>query len=126
MEHLLVLVMILSVGVVIPDTTSATDVNHAGDEKQIPGGYSPADVNDPKVKEIAAFATVALSSSQNAGKLKLTRIIKAETQVVAGTNYRLTLRLVSSSSYPRTLICLVVVFDQPWTNTRKVTESSCK
>ncbi len=91
-----------------------------------PGGYRPIDVNDPRVTEFAAFATTALSSSQNAGQMKLIKIVKAETQVVAGTNTKMTLELSAlPTSNSKTLVCEVVVFDQSWTNTRKVTQSSC-
>ena len=78
----------------------------------IPSGYTPADVNDPIVKEIAAFATVALSVSENAGQLKLIQIIKAEAQVVAVINIKLILELVTVSSYyPKSLIYQVIVFE---------------
>ena len=99
------------------DSTTA-DADPREEISPIPGGYTPADVNDPIVKEIAAFATVALSVSENAGQLKLIQIIKTEAQVVAGINFKLILELVTVSSYyPKSLIYQVIVFE--WTNTRK-------
>ena len=89
----------------------------------IAGGYSPANVTDAKIKEIASFASTILSNNAN-GVMTVTKIIKAETQVVAGQNYKLTLELASDNS--KIYTCEVVVFDQSWTNTRKVTQSICK
>ena len=123
---LLASILIAVLGMLITDSTAA-DADPREEISLIPGGYTPVDVNDPIVKEIAAFAAVALSVSQNAGQLELILIIKAEVQVVAGVNFKLTLKLVTVSSYyPKSLICQVIVFEQPWTNTREVTQSICK
>ncbi len=101
--------------------TNSAAVEH---EKFLSGGFSEANVDDDKVIEMAAFATTALSSSQNAGQLTLSKIVKAETQVVAGTNYKMTLNLLSNSD-SNPLVCEVVVFSQPWTKTLELTSSSC-
>ncbi|XP_057377660.1 uncharacterized protein LOC130699339 [Daphnia carinata] len=90
----------------------------------IGGDFTPIDVEDAEVRDIAKFATTAIASSRNSGPLRVTKIVKAETQAVAGTNYKLTLelnQLVSEGD----LVCDVVVFDQPWTDTRILSESHC-
>lgn len=54
------------------------------------GGWSPIeDVKNPHVQEIGKFAVEA-HNKLTATKLKFQSVIKGQTQVVAGTNYRLT------------------------------------
>ena len=88
------------------------------------GGYSPADVKSDEVIQMADFATEILSKRSNSGPYKRVEIVTAETQVVAGTNYKMTLKF-SDSSDAAPFTCDVVVFDQPWSNTREVIESLC-
>ncbi len=92
-------------------------------QRQLSGGYSRADVDDHKVQEIAAFATSVISQSSNEKDLDLVRIVSASRQVVSGTNYKLELKLISSSG---TQTCYVVVHDQSWTKTRKLSSFDCK
>ena len=55
------------------------------------GGYEPiADVNSPHMREIGKFAVEAHNKLATT-KLKFQKVIKGESQVVAGANYRLTL-----------------------------------
>lgn len=56
------------------------------------GGYKPVAVTDAGVAEAADFA-VELKASDYEAELKLEKIIKAERQTVAGTNYRLCLEI---------------------------------
>ena len=86
------------------------------------GGYSLVDVNDAKVKEIASFASSAISANTNSGPVTLTKVVKAESQVVAGINFKLTLELNGAEGV---ILCEVIVFDQSWTQTRKLSESKC-
>lgn len=86
------------------------------------GGYSPVDVNDAEVKEIASFASSAISANTNSGPVTLTKVVKAESQVVAGINFKLTLELNGAEG---AILCEVIVFDQSWTQTRKLSESKC-
>lgn len=88
------------------------------------GSYSPVDVDDTNVKEIADFATTSISLNINMGQLSLVRITAAETQIVAGTNYKLTLELLNDADSSR-FTCEVIVFDQPWTKTRSLSHSTC-
>ena len=95
------------------------------ERRNVPGGYVTRNVNDPDVKEMAKFASSIITVNTHP-RLALIRILKAESQVVAGTNYRMTL-LFSSGPYSLYLLrCGVIVFDQPWTNTRELTESKCR
>lgn len=87
------------------------------------GGYSPSDINDASVKEMADFATQAISRSTNAGALSVAKIISAETQVVSGKKYKMTLQVQGDAGVQT---CTVVVYDQSWTNTRKLTSFKCE
>ncbi|EFX69518.1 hypothetical protein DAPPUDRAFT_17331, partial [Daphnia pulex] len=58
---------------------------------QIPGGYVIRNVNDSDVKEMAAFAFSILTANSHPHHLALIKILKAESQVVAGTNYKMAL-----------------------------------
>lgn len=91
----------------------------------IAGGFSPVDVNDKEVQEMAAFATTAVASNTNTGPLQLVKVLSAETQVVAGRNYRMKLEFTRKNAVGGTITCEVIIWDQPWTNTRKLTQSKC-
>lgn len=69
----------------------------AGEREMMPGGLSGAKVDDAGVKEAAAFAVKAqaevLKKEGQPGELTLVAIVKARTQVVAGTNYHLLLKV---------------------------------
>ena len=56
------------------------------------GGYRSVSVNDEGVKDAADFA-LEIKAEELDEELSLEAIMKAETQTVAGTNYRLCLRL---------------------------------
>lgn len=87
------------------------------------GSYSPADVNDATVREMADFATLAISKSTNAGALSVVNIISVETQIVSGKNYKMTLQAQGDAGVQT---CSVVVYDQSWTKTRKLTSFKCE
>ncbi|KAG6404671.1 hypothetical protein SASPL_136924 [Salvia splendens] len=69
--------------------SSVAKVAMADDKIQIPGGWT--EVKDPSAPEYLILATFAVSeyNKQNNKALTLNSVIKAETQVVAGVNYRL-------------------------------------
>lgn len=50
----------------------------------VTGGHDPADKTSPYIQSIADFATTAINERSNGNKLKLVRVIRAETQLVAG------------------------------------------
>lgn len=96
----------------------------AGTEAQLVGGFHSIDAKSAEVMAIANFATSTIGQSMNDEKgMKLIKIVSAESQVVAGTNYKLELELQGSSGR---LSCEALVFDQPWTNTRELTTMACK
>ncbi|KMT04191.1 hypothetical protein BVRB_8g184860 [Beta vulgaris subsp. vulgaris] len=79
------------------------------------GGYRPIkDIKDPYVQEIAKFA-VDEHNKEEGSHLKLVKIVKGESQVVSGTNYRLTLSADDSQKY------VAVVYDKPWQHQRSLT-----
>ncbi|CAK8574900.1 unnamed protein product [Lathyrus sativus] len=84
----------------------------------IPGGWSPIkNITDPYVIEIARFAVVEYDKQKGA-TLEFEKLIKGESQVISGTNYRLTLSAKdgsSSNNYE------AVVWDQPWKHLRNLT-----
>jgi hypothetical protein len=113
-----------------PPNNVAADASPA--KRQIPttqrpigGGFSPIDV-DNDVKEIAIFAGTAIASKRNSGPARVTKIAKAESQIVAGTNYKLTLEINQPLATDKFLICDALVFDQSWTKTRILSEHRCK
>ena len=75
---------------------------------------------------MASFATTTVISQaiNSPQPLAVSRIVSAKSQVVAGVNYDLELELQNGLN--KDLIkCNVVVYDQSWTNTRRVTSCSC-
>nr|AJD79055.1 CPI-4 [Morus alba var. atropurpurea] len=82
------------------------------------GGWTPIkDLSDPHVKEIANFA-VSEYNKQSKASLKLKSIVKGETQVVAGTNYRLVLAVKNGATAER---YEAVVWEKPWQHFRNLT-----
>ncbi|XP_049828716.1 kininogen-1-like [Schistocerca gregaria] len=105
------------------------------------GGLSDADVNDPHIKDVAAFALSEIDRRQNSAfKQALVQIVSAKTQVVGGTLYHLRLEIGASNcrkgkddatsectlkAGSNIQVCDVKVWDKPWLPTRQVTELSC-
>jgi len=83
-----------------------------------PGGWSPIDdINDPHVTEIANFAVTEYDRRSGA-KLKFEKVIEGESQVVAGTNYRLTLSAADGSDSKN---YEAVVWEKIWQHFRNLT-----
>jgi hypothetical protein len=59
------------------------------------GGYTSVSVNNADVKQAASFAANQVSK----GKAKLRKVTAAQTQVVAGLNYRLVIQLSNGQRY---------------------------
>ncbi|CAL5210903.1 unnamed protein product [Lathyrus oleraceus] len=82
------------------------------------GGWTPIkNIIDPYVIEIARFAVVEYNKQKGA-TLEFEKLIKGESQVVAGTNYHLTLSAKdgsSSNNYE------AAVSDQPLKHLRNLT-----
>ncbi|KAK7303382.1 hypothetical protein RJT34_14286 [Clitoria ternatea] len=83
-----------------------------------PGGWSPIkDLKDPHVVEIANYA-VSEYDKRSGANLKLVKVVKGETQVVAGANYRLVLKVSGGSATDN---YEAVVWEKPWLHFRNLT-----
>ena len=84
------------------------------------GEYSKASVTEKDVEEAAAFAVIAQTGKMFAkesgakNRIELVRVLAAQRQVVAGTNYRLKLQVKVNGE---TKQADVVVWWQPWRKT---------
>ena len=82
------------------------------------GGYANVSVADSDVIKAAEFAinaqseTVQQRGDRQPSKLQLLKILRAEQQVVAGFNYRLTLSVVDDGNHQRT--AEAIVWEQAW------------
>ncbi|KAL3740877.1 hypothetical protein ACJRO7_022066 [Eucalyptus globulus] len=82
------------------------------------GGWEPIkNLNDPYVQEIAKFAIKTHNDQAKTG-LVLEKVVKGETQVVAGTNYKL---VVAAKDGASTKNFEAVVWDKPWEHSRSLT-----
>lgn len=108
----------------------------------IPGGWTKQDPKaDTKFLELAHYAT----SSQTEGRDyydTVVELLEVETQVVAGLNYRLKMKIAPSmckiaekkytqeecvpqEGVPHT-VCTAVVYEVVWQNTRSITSFKCE
>uniref|UniRef100_A0A7C9DV95 Cystatin domain-containing protein n=1 Tax=Opuntia streptacantha TaxID=393608 RepID=A0A7C9DV95_OPUST len=82
------------------------------------GAYSPIkNLNDQHLVEIAQFA-VDQYNSQNGARLQFVKIVKAEQQVVAGTNYRLVIDAKDGGAERN---YEAIVYERPWQKFRQLT-----
>ncbi|KAF3451836.1 hypothetical protein FNV43_RR07932 [Rhamnella rubrinervis] len=82
------------------------------------GGWKPIeDLKDPHVKEIAEFA-VSEHNKQSKADLKFDSVVKGESQVVAGTNYRL---VISVKNGKASELYQAVVWEKTWEHFLKLT-----
>nr|QSI83990.1 cystatin [Calliophis bivirgatus] len=114
----------------------------------IPGGLSPRSVSDPDVRKAAAFAVQEYNTlSANTHYFKEMRIVEAQSQVVAGAKYYLTMELVKTkcaktAGKPKVykeiqncelppkarqekLTCRFQVWSRPWLEKTVLTKMSC-
>jgi hypothetical protein len=83
----------------------------------IAGGFYPASTRSQEVIAAAAFAVEAHAKARSGGGaastpvLELVKILRADQQVVAGTNFRLKLRVRENGN---TRTALALVWWQPW------------
>nr|CAD2165442.1 unnamed protein product [Meloidogyne enterolobii] len=98
----------------------------------MPGGRVPQDVNKEDIKELATKGLAKINHQSNsAHHFGLAKIEKAESQVVSGVLYTLTLRQVNSDNLAEcnkytgdldnTEIYTVEYWLQPWRNFEQVT-----
>jgi hypothetical protein len=108
------------------------------------GGYKTLDVEDEKVRpilyDIATFSVDKIAEQRMAEQLaqgiqavkplkySLIRVVAAKSQVVAGVNYQLTIRMKDADCQRGcpVEICDMVVYDKPWEKIRNVTNVNCK
>lgn len=85
-----------------------------------PGGWSKASVQDPGVVAAARFAVAARQAENAKGgetaPLALEEIVAAEQQVVAGMNYRVTLRVKVGDDVRK---AEATVWSRPWLDDEK-------
>ena len=87
-------------------------------DQNLVGGWREISADDNEtLNNIVSWTLTELSSSSNLGSMpSLLSVKKAESQVVAGANYRFTIEVkVDSKNYS----CQATVFNQSWTNTRR-------
>ncbi|KAL3850948.1 hypothetical protein ACJIZ3_012830 [Penstemon smallii] len=89
-----------------------------GGKGNLVGGWKPIqNLKDPQVVEIAKFA-VAEHNQKTKAALVYKALVKAESQVVSGTNYKLVISAKDgsvSNNYE------AVVWDKPWLKFRQLT-----
>ncbi|KAJ4969006.1 hypothetical protein NE237_015707 [Protea cynaroides] len=92
-----------------------------GTKTGLPGGWQAIPTKDvkkdPHVKEIAEFA-VEEHNRDAKTELKYKRVVRGETQVVAGTNYRL---LIAADDGGVSKKYLAVVYERPWEGFKNLT-----
>lgn len=82
-----------AIGVALP-AAAAQAAPPAQEKPQLAGGWHAVAKNDPNVQAMARFA-VAKHAESSRHDLKLVSVIQANQQVVAGTNYQLTMIVTS-------------------------------
>lgn len=93
------------------------DSSAALGEGTLTGGWSPIpDVTDPKIVEIGKFSVDEHNKEDNAS-LEFKKVVKGESQVVAGTKYNLTIT-AADGSVENNYVALV--WDKPWQKFRKL------
>ncbi|KFK41155.1 hypothetical protein AALP_AA2G092800 [Arabis alpina] len=82
------------------------------------GGWSPiTDVKDPHVVQIGEFAVSEYDKRSKSG-LKFETVVRGETQVVAGTNYRLR---VTANDGGESKNYEAIVWEKPWLKSMNLT-----
>ncbi|XP_040206935.1 cystatin-2-like [Rana temporaria] len=109
------------------------------------GGWTRRESDDPKIVEIAKYAVKEYNKQSNdIYAFTLSNVKAAESQVVAGANYKVTVEIgetdcrknysenedtqACNPNEPKgnkILKCEFTIFDQPWNNIRELTKSSC-
>ncbi|XP_045600215.2 uncharacterized protein [Procambarus clarkii] len=107
------------------------------------GAYSPVDLSDQGVNEVAKFAVRSVDAVTNDPYVRTVENVRsAQVQIVAGKNWKLEIELSwtlcrkeegvqdlsnceKDPSKPNS-ICDVIVYEVPWQNTREVTKMECK
>lgn len=135
--------MLLTVLLFITASLATSEKRLGGNKKQmLLGGRKDADINEPEMKrkleELSSFALAKIAekrASENNGGLSsnklsysLVRIVSAQTQVVAGTNYFIKLRMKEAECKKQCKIelCDLSVYVVSWLNKTELTDHECK
>ncbi|KAK8938280.1 Cysteine proteinase inhibitor 5 [Platanthera guangdongensis] len=82
------------------------------------GGWSPIkNLGDPHVREIANFAVEEHDKQAGENQI-LIKVLRGETQIVSGVNYRLVIKVADGDALED---FEVIVWDKPWAKFRKLT-----
>ncbi|XP_069942203.1 uncharacterized protein [Cherax quadricarinatus] len=112
------------------------------DRRSATGGYSPVNVSDPKVIELAAFALKSMDAISDDPEVRVVEnVISAQNQVVAGLNWKLQilvswtsclkedqiedLRTCSKNTNKPSSKCDVTIYEKSWEDYIEVTEMAC-
>ncbi|KAK1424418.1 hypothetical protein QVD17_19747 [Tagetes erecta] len=85
-------------------------------QKTVGNWLEIASPDDPAVIEIGEFAVDEHNKDTNS-TLKFERVVKGETQIVGGMNWRLTIEVEDVQVVKN---CEVLVYEQPWQNVTKL------
>ena len=100
-----------------------------GQNEEIGGGYAAMPLTDSKLPELLSFAQANINLEGDTQYSNLI-LLKAESQIVSGINYRLSFTAsetgnceTTNTCHERT--CVAVIYDIAWENSRKLTNYSC-
>ncbi|KAL8228239.1 hypothetical protein R6Q57_015823 [Mikania cordata] len=85
-------------------------------QKTVGNWLEIASPDDPAVIDIGEFAVDEHNKDTN-DTLKFERVIKGDTQIVGGMNWRLTIEVEDVQVVKD---CEILVYEQPWQNVRKL------
>ncbi|XP_043912814.1 cystatin-M-like [Protopterus annectens] len=106
------------------------------DPPKLVGAPKDVDPNNPKVKQMAAFALGEYNkASKNGCTYEINNIIKAQEQIVAGVKYILTVAMkvktckktetLKVQRKKKLLKCTFEVLEQAWRNSTQMLKSKC-
>ncbi|ONK59771.1 uncharacterized protein A4U43_C08F10470 [Asparagus officinalis] len=116
------LLLLLGACAILPlaNISSASRLGGAGTVPK-PGGYGPIkNLSDPHLGEIGKFAVSEHNKEANT-KLVFTKVIKGESQVVAGINYKLVIEAKDITRNNKVGRYEVIVWEKSWEKFMKLT-----
>ncbi|KAG7171324.1 Cystatin 10-like, partial [Homarus americanus] len=122
---------------------NCTNVEDSRARRRAVGMYSPVDLPDSKVSELAQFAVASMDEGSEDPNIRVVdNVISAEMQVVAGTNWNLKvtmswttckkedqvqdLNICQKDLSKPSSICDVFINERSWQNFKEVTEMICR
>ncbi|KAK3137367.1 hypothetical protein QOZ80_5BG0451370 [Eleusine coracana subsp. coracana] len=119
---LLLLLSLAAVALTIPGAADAAGLGGRGRGRgHLVGGWGPIpDVADAHIQELGGWALGQAKQDRLASDgLRFRRVVRGEQQVVSGMNYRLVVDAADLKGQSAPYVA--VVYEQSWTNTRKLT-----